>query len=370
MSRQRLFVFIFFLRNSFLTTFPSSIHSRLPNSPDEAPINNDQQRNPPQQSQPEILFENRQIEGGVNTTYHFNDGTSPPLTDPPSTHRKTLTPEFFLGSGSNNKNNTNLQQKHHKKGRKKLDASTAHNTSMASHNNTSAATSMKENNNYNNVNNLSSNISNDSSSDGGDMYAEIYLPIKPKKKPYPPPSTMMGGVSRDRSTLSSNTMPSLAITAVSSLSGRTSVFGTQSNGCCTENPMPITAEGVVEMGKNNDGGVMTYNYFDYDANAGSPLSPQGVSPERDAKAVSVRSSNRSSKSNNDNMWKIRLNNLWQSVAKHTCRCFGEPFSNEEERDKLKNQVSSATTAATSTTPANTMKGPPMFSTPIVGSWDA
>jgi len=248
------------------------------------------------------------------------------------------------------------------------------------------------------------------------MYAEIYLKTKPKKKPYPPPPS---AVSRDRSTLSSNTNPSLDMTAVSSLSGRSSMFGTvhyaQENGCCTgEHPMPVTPEGCeMDYGSGNDenGGATAaaaalfnnqknattamkeYNYFDYDANVDAPLSPQGVSPQRQlnpfflphhhhhhGSSSSARNSRKSATAAaRAANWKSKVNSLWSSVSKHTCRCLGEPFSpNEDERGGGKLN-SSATTAATSTTAVNTstaavvrkMNQTPMFSTPVkeAGTFD-
>ena len=206
------------------------------------------------------------------------------------------------------------------------------------------------------------------------------------------------------------------------------MFGTvhaQENGCCVDyatNPMSVvtTPEGTMEeeeYGNNDDNGggnggeerkaalvnkmaMQQDNYFDYDANIDVPLSPQGVaSPqERHAQALFLRNkknngSSSSSRSNNDN-WKSRVNRLLLSVSKHTCRCFGEPYSTTTEGGggggvgepggggggggEKWNLLSSATTAATSTTAANTstaaaqaqqqvrkMQRTPMFSMPVV-----
>lgn len=168
-----------------------------------------------------------------------------------------------------------------------------------------------------------------------------------------------------------------------------------------ENNMPVTPEGH-EMNYssledsnglhqlNNTAAVVEneYNYFDYDANVEAPLSPLGVSPKRQSKGVfgsnhhpphhgwSSRSSNsRTSTTIPIHQWKSKVNNLWSSVSKHTCRCFGEPFSKfeESERDRVLRGDGSKT-AATSTTAANTsaaaaavarrMNQTPMFSTPL------
>jgi len=200
------------------------------------------------------------------------------------------------------------------------------------------------------------------------------------------------------------------MTAVSSLSGRSSMFGTvhaQENGCCTgEHPMPVTPEGCeMDYGSGNDenGGATAaaaaalfnnqnatttamkeYNYFDYDANVDAPLSPQGVSPQRQLNPLFLPNHHHGSSSSARNSaaraanWKSKVNSLWSSVSKHTCRCLGEPFSNEDERGGGK-LYSSATTAATSTTAANTstaavvrkMNQTPMFSTPVktAGTFD-
>jgi len=155
------------------------------------------------------------------------------------------------------------------------------------------------------------------------------------------------------------------------------MFGTvnaQENGCCAENSMPVTREGVALDHGNVDNGeealfnqnTTEYNYFDYDANIEAPLSPHGVSPQRPVKSTSFVH-NVSRKSN----WKSRVNMIWTNVSKHTCRCLGEPFSREDEQEKWK--LSSATTAVTSTTAAYTanstaahvrMNLSPMFSSPV------
>ena len=230
-------------------------------------------------------------------------------------------------------------------------------------------------------------------------------------------------ISRDRSTLSSNTNPSLAMTAVSSLSGRSSMFGSaMMHSAATQAPnhqenngsiMPVTPEGCEmnysldeENGKktaaafhhsnNAAAAAITaekeYNYFDYDANVEAPLSPLGVSPKRQLENNVFGSNHhhhlyhhygfRNNNNNNGssriggsntaamNNWKSKVNNLWSTVSKHTCRCFGEQQFDRDRDNKWK--VSSATTAATSTTAANTsaaaaarkMKQTPMFSTPL------
>ncbi len=358
-----------------------------------------------------------------NQNIHINNNPSP-LADPPSTQRKTLTPEFFLGSGSNNKNNTNLN----KKERKRLDTSTTFNASLTTHTTSRSMRDTGINNHHYHMNTNQTNSpsigmsksrsTTSSSQEGHNMYAEIYIRTKPKsnKQPYsnnnpPPPS----GISRDRSTMSSNTNPSLAMTAVSSLSGRSSMFGSTmmqhaavaSNMNQQEN-MPVTPEGH-EMNyslqesnghglhqSNNAAAVEEeYNYFDYDANIEAPLSPLGVSPKRQSESNvfgsnhyhshyhgwSSRSSSRKGNTSSAaaipiHHWKSKVNNLWSSVSKHTCRCFGEPFSNDEsERDRVRGDGSK--TAATSTTAANTsaaaaaaavakrkMNQTPMFSTPL------
>ena len=178
--------------------------------------------------------------------------------------------------------------------------------------------------------------------------------------------------------------------------------------------MPVTPEGC-EMdysgsGNDENGGATAaaaalfnnqnatttamkeYNYFDYDANVDAPLSPQGVSPQRQLNPLffpnhhhhgsssSARNSRKSATAAaRAANWKSKVNSLWSSVSKHTCRCLGEPFSpNEDERGGGKLN-SSATTAATSTTAANTstaavvrkMNQTPMFSTPVkeAGTFD-
>ena len=197
------------------------------------------------------------------------------------------------------------------------------------------------------------------------------------------------------------------------------MFGTihaqqQNGGCCTttaDHPMPVVTPESCEMMNTGDDDdmlyhstavVKEYNYFDYDANADTPLSPLGVSPERELEngimSTSRRSSNLSRKGSGgtttnaspNNNWKTRVISIWSSVSKHTCRCFGESFSNDNDQGQVggggggggcssgsKWKVSSATTAATSTTAANTsaaaaaaagkgrkMNQTPMFSTPV------
>lgn len=231
------------------------------------------------------------------------------------------------------------------------------------------------------------------------MYAEIYIRTKQpkssnKKNNHPPPSG--GMIPRDRSTLSSNTNPSLAMTAVSSLSGRSSMFGsTMMHHAATttnnqrENMRPVTPVGhektyLDENGPNNAAaaGENEYNYFDYDANVEAPLSPLGVSPKRKSE-TNVFGSNHyhhfhgwssrkggsataSSSAIPIQQWKSKVNHLWSSVSKHTCRCF-EPFSKEESERGVRGDGSK--TAATSTTTSaaavvRKMNQTPMFSTPL------
>mmetsp|Transcript_22064 Transcript_22064/g.36061 ORF Transcript_22064/g.36061 Transcript_22064/m.36061 type:complete len:569 (-) Transcript_22064:272-1978(-) len=375
----------------------------------EKPKDSSQQQSSSQPGKDDAMFQVKKVDGSSSQSNNNNkvsiheDGNSSPLADPPSTQRKTLTPEFFLGSGSNNKNNTTLQQQ--KNGRKRLDTTST--TKNTKDNNNTTTNSKRETIHHNNIQS-SSNISTTSSSqEGHNMYAEIYIrrkqPKQTKQQPYPPPPSTMGGhVPRDRSALSSNTNPSLDMTAVSSLSGRSSMFGTihaQENGCCTtsNHPMPMTPDACEMMDYDDgDGGdEKEYNYFEYDANADAPLSPLGVEPKRELDHAMFISKNThggsTSRNNNPRKstanpssvdWKSRVNSIWSSVSKHTCRCFGEPFSNDNEkqqqRDGSKWKVSSATTAATSTTGANTsaamvrkMNQTPMFSTPVkeAGTFD-
>ena len=175
------------------------------------------------------------------------------------------------------------------------------------------------------------------------------------------------------------------MTTVSSLSGRSTIFGTvhaqdQQMGWCDERPsIHVTPECSETARQDNIGGGLdpssalsnTENYFDYVANTDSPLSPQGVSPHRNAAAYGSFSYRPSDK---NNTWKSRANRLWKEVAKNTCRCFGEPCEDIGDPDSSKlNKLSSTTTAATATTAANTstaaaqvgkLKRTPMFSSPV------
>jgi len=346
----------------------------------------------------------KKVDGGSSSSISISSDklfSSSPLAEPPSTQRKTLTPEFFIGSGANNRNNTRnttTSPNSQKQQRKRLSNSKRHddkgfNASFTASNcYTSASPTNNDKKENNNKNNFSSNMSSASSSQGGQVYAEIYLQTKPKKKHpsvLPPPSRMMGV--RDRSTLSAHSIPSLAMTAVSSLSGHSSMFGTvqaEEHACCGENPMPVTPEGIAQeygnddtaSNKNTTTTTTEYNYFDYDANIEAPLSPQGVSPERPGKSTTTTPflQNISRKSH----WKTTVNKLWSNVSKHTCRCLGDPFSSEdgESGEKWKKLSSGATTAATSiytsTTGAVTanstaaqahvrkMNRSPLFSSPV------
>ena len=184
----------------------------------------------------------------------------------------------------------------------------------------------------------------------------------------------------------------------------------QMSGCCNE---PITGaitepEETLNSSGNDSGGggagggemkknapLSTEDYFDYDANVESPLSPQGISPPRKNTLVSGKSSdnnnnNGSSSSSSTFQWKSAVNRLWSEISTNTCRCFGEPFSpsrsssgeaisgsDENTTSSKWKMLSSVTTSATSATTdvysnntsaaaqgVSKLKRTPMFSSPV------
>lgn len=179
----------------------------------------------------------------------------------------------------------------------------------------------------------------------------------------------------------------------------------QMGGCCNE---PITSaitepEETLNSSGNDSGGdgggeakknapVSTEDYFDYDANVESPLSPQGISPPRKNTLVSASSDNNNggSSSGSTFQWKSAVNRLWSEVSRNTCRCFGEPFSpsrsssgeaisgsDENTTSSKWKMLSSVTTSATSATTdvysnntsaaaqgVSKLKRTPMFSSPV------
>ena len=178
----------------------------------------------------------------------------------------------------------------------------------------------------------------------------------------------------------------------------------QMGGCCNE---PITGaitepEETLNSSGNDSGGgevkknapLSTEDYFDYDANVESPLSPQGISPPRKNTLVSASSDNNngsSSSSSSTFQWKSAVNRLWSEISRNTCRCFGEPFSpsrsssgeaiisgsDENTTSSKWKMLSSVTTSATSATTdvysnntsaaaqgVSKLKRTPMFSSPV------
>jgi len=179
----------------------------------------------------------------------------------------------------------------------------------------------------------------------------------------------------------------------------------QMSGCCNE---PITGaitepEETLNSSGNDSGGaggeakknapLSTEDYFDYDANVESPLSPQGISPPRKNTLVSASSDNNngsSSSSSSTFQWKSAVNRLWSEISRNTCRCFGEPFSpsrsssgeaisgsDENTTSSKWKMLSSVTTSATSATTdvysnntsaaaqgVSKLKRTPMFSSPV------
>jgi len=179
----------------------------------------------------------------------------------------------------------------------------------------------------------------------------------------------------------------------------------QMGGCCNE---PITGaitepEETLNSSGNDSGGgeakknapLSTEDYFDYDANVESPLSPQGISPPRKNTLVSATSSdknnnNGSSSSSSTFQWKSAVNRLWSEISRNSCRCFGEPFSpsrsssgeaisgsDENTTSSKWKMLSSVTTSATSATTdvysnntsaaaqgVSKLKRTPMFSLPV------
>lgn len=178
----------------------------------------------------------------------------------------------------------------------------------------------------------------------------------------------------------------------------------QMSGCCNE---PITGaitepEETLNSSGNDSGGggagggetkknapLSTEDYFDYDANVESPLSPQGISPPRKNTLVSDNNGS-SSSSSSTFQWKSAVNRLWSEISTNTCRCFGEPFSpsrsssgeaisgsDENTTSSKWKMLSSVTTSATSATTdvysnntsaaaqgVSKLKRTPMFSSPV------